>query len=718
MKEVLLHVEGMTCSSCANQIEKELNKIEGTNASVNYATATATIITDGNLAVSNFIKSIEKLGYKASLEEIDEDLSLLNLKRKRNVAIAIASFALIVSMFQSFQFYGWQWVLLAMTFVVHLYSATDIHRAAFIAAKNRFANMDTLISLGTLVALMVSLYSLFFTPMGELGMRMSHSLFERSAGGGLYLEVAAVVPAFILMGRYFEAKSKYRNLDAISALKRIKNEIVEVIRNDQRISVKVNEILLSDLVVVKPGERIVVDGVVVSGQADVDESIISGESLPLLKTPESPVIAGSTPLDGELIIRPTKIGSDSVIGQIEQLIISSQSEKSQTQHLVDRISSFFVPTILILALFTFIAWIVLGAEFSFALSNALAVLIIACPCALGLATPVAILVSSTIASKNHILIRSSKSLELSNKVKTIFLDKTGTITTGLLEVVDFKDLIGDAKKVNAISYQLASRSTHPVSKAISRHSSVDLMTRLEEFQSIAGGGVVGKVNGKTYKMGNFKWLGVNAPLNIQSQADTRYVGLTEEDELIAYWALTDTIRETSKSSINNLKKLGIKSIVLTGDSHKNSELVAKKVGIEKVFSELDPRGKVSKIEEYKSNGEIVAFVGDGLNDAAAMSAANFSIALSGGSYVALAASDITILGGDLRQVVSAIKLGRKTLSTIKVNLFWAFAYNTAMIPIAMLGYLQPIWAGAAMAFSSTFVVANSLFLKYRNFNFT
>lgn len=717
MKEVLLHLEGMTCTSCANQIEKELNKLSGTKANVNYATATASIVTEGNLEIENFIETVQKLGYKASLEEIDEDRALHELKIKRNVAVIIGGFALAVSMVPNFQFYSWQWVLLALTLVVHLYCATDIHRAAFVAAKNRFANMDTLISLGTLVALAVSIYSLFFTSMGELGMKMTHSFFERAGGGGIYLEVAAVVPAFILLGRYFEAKSKHRNLDAISALKRIRNELVEVIRNQERITVKVNEILLSDQVVAKPGERIVVDGIVVFGQADVDESIISGESLPLLKTINSPVIAGSTPLDGELIIQPQKIGSESVIGQIEQLILTAQSEKSKTQYLVDKISSFFVPTIMIFSLLTFFIWILIGAQPSFALSNALAVLIIACPCALGLATPVAILVSSAIANQNQILIRSSKSLELSNKISTVFFDKTGTITTGLLTVVDFKNQDPDLNKINAISYQLASRSTHPVSKAISRYQTVDLMTRLEGFKSIAGGGVEGFVNGNKYQMGNFKWLSVS-PLPEMSATNYRYVGLTKDGNLIAYWVMSDSMRDTSKAAIGKLKNLGLKTVILTGDSKAGSELIAREVGVDEVLSDLKPIDKVKVIEQYQNNGEKVAFVGDGLNDAAAMSAANFSIALSEGSYVALAASDITILRGDLNQVVSVLKLGRKTLSTIKLNLFWAFAYNTAMIPIAMLGYLQPIWAGAAMALSSTFVVANSLMLKYRRFNFT
>ena len=717
MKEVLLHLEGMTCTSCANQIEKELNKLSGTKASVNYATATAAIISEGSVQVDYLIETVEKLGYRASLEEIDEDKALRKLGRQRNVAVVIGSFALFVSMITNLQFFGWQWVLLLLTLVVHLYSATDIHRAAFIAAKNRFANMDTLISLGTLVALAVSVYALFFTSMGDLGMKMSHSFFERASGRGLYLEVAAVVPAFILMGRYFEAKSKHRNLDAISALKRIKSESVEVIRDGEKITIKVSEILMSDLLVVKPGERIVVDGVVVEGQADVDESIISGESLPLLKTLDSPVIAGSTPLDGQLVIRPTKIGEASVIGQIEQLIISAQSEKSQTQYLVDKISNVFVPTILVLSTLTFFTWLLLGESAGFALSNALAVLIIACPCALGLATPVAILVGSAIANQNQILIRSSKSLELSNKISTIFFDKTGTITTGLLEVVDFKAVGSDAKTINAVAYQLASRSTHPVSKAISRYQSVDLMTRVDDFVSVAGGGIEATINNKKYRLGNFKWLEVE-PLDEMTATNMRYVGLTENSTLIAYWVMSDSVRKTSKEAIDSFKNSGTKTVILTGDSKQSSEKIAHEVGVDEVISELDPLGKVQVIEEYKARGEKVAFVGDGLNDAAAMSAANLSIAMSEGSYVALAASDITILRGDLNQVVSAIKLGKKTLSTIKVNLFWAFAYNAAMIPIAMLGYLQPVWAGAAMALSSTFVVANSLMLKYRNFNFT
>ncbi len=717
MKEVMLHLEGMTCTSCANQIEKNLNQMAGTKAQVNYATATASIISEGNLAVDEFISVVEKLGYHASLEAVDEDAYLSKLARKKNVAVVIGTFAIVISMIPAFQFSGWQWILLALTLVVHLYSATEIHYSAFVAAKNRFANMDTLISLGTLVALMVSVYALFFTSMGELGMKMSHSLFERTAAGGIYLEVAAVVPAFILMGRYFEAKSKHRNMDAISQLKKITKEEIEIIRASNRVKIAATELLLTDLLVVKPGERIAADGVVVEGQADVDESIISGESLPLLKKIGSSVIAGSTPIDGELIIRPTGIGADSVIGQIEQLIIASQAEKSQTQHLVDRISGVFVPTILVLASLTFIFWIIFGAETAFALSSALAVLIIACPCALGLATPVAMLVSSAIANENKILIRSSKALEMSNKISTIFFDKTGTITTGALEVVSFNPLISQPKLINSVAFALTQRSTHPVSMAINKHHPVNAETRVENFASIAGGGLVGEIDLRTYRLGNLKWLEKEIK-DLPSDPTVRYVGLTGDDELIAYWALRDSLRPKSKESIENLKKLGLEVVMLTGDGDSNSQLIARQVGIDVVYSELKPAEKVAVIEKYQKEGKVVAFVGDGLNDAAALSTANLSIAMSSGSYVALAASDLTVLKGELEQVVSALKLGRKTLSTIKINLFWAFAYNSAMIPIAMAGYLQPIWAGAAMALSSSFVVANSLLLKYKNFNFT
>lgn len=717
MKEVMLHLEGMTCTSCANQIEKNLNQMAGTKAQVNYATATASIISEGNLAVDEFISVVEKLGYHASLEAVDEDAYLSKLARKKNVAVVIGTFAIIISMIPAFQFSGWQWVLLALTLVTHLYSATEIHYSAFVAAKNRFANMDTLISLGTLVALMVSVYAIFFTSMGELGMKMSHSLFERTAAGGIYLEVAAVVPAFILMGRYFEAKSKHRNMDAISQLKKITKEEIEIIRASNRVKITGTELLLTDLLVVKPGERIAADGVVVEGQADVDESIISGESLPLLKKIGSSVIAGSTPIDGELIIRPTGIGANSVIGQIEQLIIASQAEKSQTQHLVDRISGVFVPTILVLAILTFIFWIIFGAETAFALSSSLAVLIIACPCALGLATPVAMLVSSAIANENKILIRSSKALEMSNKISTIFFDKTGTITTGALEVVSFNPLISQTKLINSAAFALTQRSTHPVSIAINNHHPVNAETRLENFASIAGGGLVGEIDLRTYRLGNLKWLEKEIK-DLPADPTVRYVGLTGDDELIAYWALRDSLRPKSKESIENLKKLGLAVVMLTGDGDSNSQLIAQQVGIDVVYSELKPAEKVAVIEKYQKEGKMVAFVGDGLNDAAALSTANLSIAMSSGSYVALAASDLTVLKGELEQVVSALKLGRKTLSTIKINLFWAFAYNSAMIPIAMAGYLQPIWAGAAMALSSSFVVANSLLLKYRNFNFT
>lgn len=715
MKEVVLHLEGMTCTSCANQIEKELNKFDQTQATVNYATSTATITTTSGISIDDFIKSIRSIGYDASLDEIDEDVHLVKVKRQRDFAILIAIPAFLISMLTQLQFIGWQWFLFVITVVLHLYSAIDIHKTAFKAARNRFANMDTLISLGTLVALLVSFYTLLFTEAGMLGMKMQHSFFERNMGGGLYLEVAAVVPAFILAGRYFEAKAKHRNLDAISALKKLSREQITVIRNQIELTISAKDILMSDLLLVKPGERIVVDGIIVQGQSDIDESIVSGESLPVFKSVGAEVIAGSTPIDGFLTIKPLKIGKDSVIGQIEQLLLVSQAEKTQTQHLVDKISNYFVPTILLLSLITFLTWVLLGAGAGFALSNALAVLIIACPCALGLATPIAILVSSTIASNMQILIRSAKSLEVANKIKILFLDKTGTITEGELEVVEFKIVDEKYSNLNSVIFSLTSRSTHPVSQTLNNHHRHLLATNVDNFLQIPGGGIEGTINGDTYKIGNLKWLKASQSAAIEEQIGTRIVGLSKNDVLIAYWKLSDKIRPESKPAIKELKAMNLQVVMLTGDGEQNAISVANKVDIDKVYANLHPAQKVAKIEEAKLNKQMVAFAGDGLNDVAALSAANLGIAISGGSYIALAASDITLMNGGLEQVVKSIKLAKKTLNTIKGNLFWAFAYNAAMIPIAMLGYLQPIWAGAAMALSSTFVVANSLLLKYRKF---
>lgn len=712
MKEIVLHVEGMTCTSCANQIEKELNKYPQTDAQVNYATATAMISTPGDIAVADFIKTIESIGYQASLEEIDEDFALARLKNQRNFAIVIGTLAFSVSMFTNLQFYGWQWVLLFLTIILHGYSAIDIHKTAFKAALNRFANMDTLISLGTLVALVVSIYSLVFTEMGMLGMKMQHSFFERATQGGLYLEVAAVVPAFILTGRYFEVKAKHRNLDAVSALKKLSRETITVIRDGAEISISAKDILLSDLLLVKPGERIVVDGLIIKGQSDIDESIISGESLPIFKTIDDAVIAGSTPIDGFLTIQPTKIGKDSVVGQIEQLILISQVEKTQTQYLVDKISSVFVPVILVIALFTFLVWIFVGESAGFALSSALAVLIIACPCALGLATPIAVLVSSTIANSHQILIRSAKALEKANKIQTIFLDKTGTITEGDLEVTKFQVLNDNYENIESIIFSLTKLSTHPVSQSINSYHSRGIALTVDNFLQTAGKGISGTIDNQSFRLGNIKWLELAEEITIEMDG-VRTVALADDDEIIAFWYLADKVREGSKAAISDLKDLNLKVVMLTGDSASSARSIADLVGIEDVNYDLNPSQKVQKILDAKSQNQVVAFAGDGLNDAAALSSANLAIALAGGSYVALAASDITIMSGGLEQVVRAIKLSKKTLNTIKGNLFWAFAYNSAMIPIAMLGYLQPIWAGAAMALSSSFVVANSLMLKYR-----
>lgn len=712
MKEIVLHVEGMTCTSCANQIEKELNKYPQTDAQVNYATATAMISTPGDIAVADFIKTIESIGYQASLEEIDEDFALARLKNQRNFAIVIGTLAFSVSMFTNLQFYGWQWVLLFLTIILHGYSAIDIHKTAFRAALNRFANMDTLISLGTLVALVVSIYSLVFTEMGMLGMKMQHSFFERATQGGLYLEVAAVVPAFILTGRYFEVKAKHRNLDAVSALKKLSRETITVIRDGAEISISAKDILLSDLLLVKPGERIVVDGLIIKGQSDIDESIISGESLPIFKTIDDAVIAGSTPIDGFLTIQPTKIGKDSVVGQIEQLILISQVEKTQTQYLVDKISSVFVPVILVIALFTFLVWIFVGESAGFALSSALAVLIIACPCALGLATPIAVLVSSTIANSHQILIRSAKALEKANKIQTIFLDKTGTITEGDLEVTKFQVLNDNYENIESIIFSLTKLSTHPVSQSINSYHSRGIALMVDNFLQTAGKGISGTIDNQSFRLGNIKWLELAEEITIEMDG-VRTVALADDDEIIAFWYLADKVREGSKAAISDLKNLNLKVVMLTGDSASSARSIADLVGIEDVNYDLNPSQKVQKILDAKSQNQVVAFAGDGLNDAAALSSANLAIALAGGSYVALAASDITIMSGGLEQVVRAIKLSKKTLNTIKGNLFWAFAYNSAMIPIAMLGYLQPIWAGAAMALSSSFVVANSLMLKYR-----
>ena len=678
-----LPIEGMTCAACAVRVEKKLNKLDGVSAAVNYATERASVAFDAaTVSPEQLVAAVESAGYGASLpggEAVEEvDRTPTDGLRRRLILSAVLTLpVLALAMIPPLRFQGWEWVSLLLATPVVLWGGWPFHRAAFVNARHGAATMDTLISIGTLAAWSWSLVALVLDE------------------GELYFEVASVVTVFILMGRYFEARAKRRAGAALKALLELGAKDVALVGPDgEERRVPVEELRVGDLFVVRPGEKIATDGVIESGQSSVDTSLLTGESVPVDVGPGDDAIGATVNVSGRLVVRATHVGADTAVAQIGRLVTEAQAGKAPVQRLADRISAVFVPIVIAIAVATLGFWLGSGSDPAFAFAAAVSVLIIACPCALGLATPTALLVGSGRGAQLGVLIKGPEMLEQTRRATTIVLDKTGTVTEGRMTLVGVETLNGASRaEVLRLAGAVEDASEHPVARAVADAARAELgvLPAATEFRNLPGQGVVGVVEG------------------VEVTVDR--AGVHWDGELRARLVVEDTVKPTSAEAIRELRALGLTPVLLTGDSEATARRVAEEVGIERVLAEVYPGDKAAEVRRLQAEGETVAMVGDGVNDAPALAQADLGIAIGTGADVAIEASDLTLVSGDLRAAVDAIRLSRRVLATIKGNLFWAFAYNVAAIPLAVAGYLNPIVAAAAMAFSSVFVVSNSLRLR-------
>ncbi|MFF4267613.1 heavy metal translocating P-type ATPase [Streptomyces virginiae] len=739
---VELSIGGMTCASCAARIEKKLNRMDGVEASVNYATEKAHVSYTGDVRVADLIATVVKTGYTAeeppppptpeAAEEVHgeagaetPDPVLAALRQRLLVSVALALPVILLAMIPALQFDNWQWLSLTLAAPVVVWGGHPFHKAAWTNARHGAATMDTLVSVGTLAAFTWSLWALFFGHAGMPGMRHGFDLtISRTDGSSaIYLEVAAGVVSFILLGRYLEARSKRKAGAALKALLELGAKDVMVLRAGQEVRIPVSALAVGDRFVVRPGEKIATDGTVVEGGSAVDASMLTGESVPVDVVVGDSVTGATVNTSGRLVVEATRIGADTQLARMAKMVEDAQNGKAEVQRLADQISGIFVPVVLVLALGTWITWLLITDDPTAAFTAAVAVLIIACPCALGLATPTALMVGTGRGAQLGILIKGPEVLESTRRVDTVVLDKTGTVTTGRMTLAGVFTAEGvDERELLRLAGSLEHASEHPIARAVATGAAerAGSLPVPESFENVAGLGVQGVVDGHAVLVGRERLLAdwsIELPAAL-AEAKTAAEAAGSTAVLVAWdgaargvLTVADAIKETSAEAVSRLRALGLTPVLLTGDNKAVAATVAREVGIDEVIAEVLPQDKVDVVRRLQAEGRTVAMVGDGVNDAAALAQADLGLAMGTGTDAAIEAGDLTLVRGDLRVAADAIRLSRRTLATIKGNLFWAFGYNVAALPLAAAGLLNPMIAGAAMAFSSVFVVTNSLRLR-------